>query len=122
MFLRKLLVMAVPLMLAALLCALLPLMNGLGFFSNVVKGALLGVALALLLPLSGATRRKEPFAVLLSVPLVLLALVVLYQYLAALGLVSLPLLNAFATTNGQMVFVECAFIGFMGAEAVRTRR
>ena len=122
MFLRKLLVMVVPLLLAAALCLLMPALNGLGFWSNVLKGVLLGVALALLLPLSGATRRKEPFAVLLAVPLLLLILTVAYQYLSFLGVWNVPILNILSTTDGQVVLVECVFIGYMGTQAVRTKR
>lgn len=122
MFLRKLLVMVVPLLLVAALCLLLPLLSGLGFWANVLKGALLGIALALLLPLSGATKRKEPFAALLAAPMLLLVLTVLYQYLAALGVMKLPVLDVLATTDGQVVLVECVFIGYMGTQAVRTKR
>ena len=122
MFLRKLLVMVVPLLLAAALCLLFPVLSGLGFWSNVFKGVLLGIALALLLPLSGASRRKEPFAALLAVPLVTLVLVVLYQYLASIDALNVPVLNMLATTEGQVVLVECVFIGYMGTQAVRTKR
>ena len=122
MFLRKLLVMVVPLLLCAALCLLTPLLGGLGFPGDVLKGMLLGVALALLLPLSGATRRKEPFAVLLVVPLLALVLIVLYQYLASLDAVHLAVLDALATGDRQVVLVESAFIGYMGTQAVRTRR
>ena len=122
MFLRKLLVMVLPLLLAAALCLLFPALNGLGFWSNVWKGVLLGVALALLLPLSGATRRKEPFAVLLAVPMVALVLAVGYQYLASIGAAHVPVLDMLATNQGQVVLVECVFIGYMGTQAVRTRR
>ncbi|MCH5287782.1 MAG: hypothetical protein J1E43_10185 [Christensenellaceae bacterium] len=122
MFLRKLLVMVVPLLLAAALCLLLPLLSGLGFWSNVLKGMLMGIALALLLPLSGATRRKEPFATLLAVPLLLLVLTVIYQYLASIGAARIPVLDMLATSEGQVVLVECVFIGYMGTQALRTRR
>ena len=122
MFLRKLLVMVVPLLMAAVLCLLMPLLSGLGFWSNVLKGLLLGVSLALLLPLSGATRRKEPFAVLLVVPLLLLLFTVLYQYLSSIGVAKLPVLDVLATSEGQVVLVECVFIGYMGTQAVRTKR
>ena len=122
MFLRKLLVMVVPLLLCAALCLLAPLMGGLGFWGDVLGGVLLGIGLALLLPLSGATRRKEPFAVLLAVPLLALVLAVVYQYLASLDVVHLAVLDALTTGSGQVVPIECAFIGYMGTQAVRTRR
>ncbi len=121
MFLRKLTVMVVPLILCWLLCILMPLMNGLGFWSNVLKGVLIGVLLALLLPLSGASRRKEPFAGMLWVPTVLLVLIVVYQYLHSAGTVNIPVLNMLATTNGQVVLAECIFAGYMAAQCIRTR-
>ena len=76
MFTRKLVVVIVPLLLVTLLCQVFPLFDSLGFFSNVIQGALVGAALALLLPLSGAGKRKEPFGNLLWLPALLLALVV----------------------------------------------
>ena len=122
MFLRKLTVMVAPLLLALLLCLLLPVMNGLGFWSNVLKGILLGVTLALLLPLSGAGRRREPFAGLLWIPALLLMGVVAYQYLDSMALVNLPVLDMLATRDGQVVLVECTFIGYMATQCIRTRK
>lgn len=122
MFLRKLTVMVAPLLLALLLCVLLPVMNGLGFWSNVLKGVVLGVALALLLPVSGAGKRREPFAGLLWIPAVLLAGVVVYQYLNSMGMASLPVLDMLATRDGQVVLVECAFAGYMATQCIRTRK
>jgi len=122
MFLRKLTVMVAPLLLALLLCVLLPVMNGLGFWSNVLKGLLLGVTLALLLPISGAGKRREPFAGLLWIPTLLLAAVVVYQYLNSVGTLSLPVLDMLATRDGQVVLVECAFVGYMATQCIRTRK
>ena len=122
MFLRKLTVMVAPLLLALLLCLLLPVMNGLGFWSNVLKGILLGVTLALLLPISGAGKRREPFAGLLWIPALLLAAVVVYQYLSSMGMANLPVLDMLATRDGQVVLVECTFVGYMATQCVRTRK
>lgn len=121
MFLRKLTVMVVPLILCWVLCVLFPLLNGLGFWSNVIKGVALGVALALLLPLSGASRRREPFAGMLWVPTILLALTVGYQYLSSADLLLVPVLNVLATTNGQIVLLESTFVGYMATQCLRTR-
>ena len=121
MFLRKLTVMVVPLLLCVALCLLLPLLNGMGFMAWVLGGALLGILLALLLPLSGATRMREPFGQLLWVPSLLLALVMLYQYLHGAGLANLPLLAVLATNYGNVVFVEAALVGFMLTTVIRTR-
>lgn len=121
MFLRKLMVMVLPLALVFALCLVLPLLGGLGFFANVLRGLLLGVGLALLLPLSGAGRKKEPFAGLLWVPTALLVFTVLYQYLSAIGVMNLPVLAVLTTTSGQVVLVECAFIGYMLTQSIRTK-
>ena len=122
MFLRKLTVMVAPLLLALGLCLLFPVMGGLGFWSNVLKGLLLGGVLALLLPVSGAGRRREPFAGLLWVPAVVLALVVGYQYLESIGTADWPALRLLTTRDGQVVLVECAFIGYMAAQCIRTKK
>lgn len=122
MFLRKLTVMVAPLLLALLLCLLLPVMNGLGFWSNVLKGLLLGITLALLLPISGAGKRREPFAGLLWIPALVLVIVVVYQYLNSMGLWSFPVLDMLATRDGQVVLVECTFAGYMATQCIRTRK
>lgn len=104
-----------------MLCRVLPLLDGLGFFSNVLRGALLGGALALLLPLSGAGKRKEPFGYLLWVPALLLALAVVYQYGAATLGWRTPVLSLLSTQSGQVILVECAFVGYMTVTCLRTR-
>ena len=46
-----------------LLCLLFPLFSSMDpFFGSLLLGAVMGVMLALLLPLAGATRLREPFA------------------------------------------------------------
>ncbi|MGN0778597.1 MAG: hypothetical protein ACI4MJ_05570 [Aristaeellaceae bacterium] len=122
MFLRKLTVMVVPLLLGWLLCVLFPLVSGLGFWSNVLKGVLLGAVLAMLLPLSGAGRKKERFAGLLWVPALLMAGAVVYQYLYSMGAVSVPALNILATADGQVVLVESTMVGYMTLQSLRTRQ
>ena len=107
MFTRKLVVILVPLLLAAALCWIFPLLGG---------------VMALLLPLSGAGKRKEPFGHLLWVPALLLALTVGYQYGAAAFGWRVPMLSLLATQNGQVVLVECAFVGYMTVTCLRTRR
>ena len=85
-------------------------------------GVLLGVTLALLLPLSGAGRRREPFAGLLWIPALLLMGVVTYQYLDSMALANLPVLDMLATRDGQVVLVECTFVGYMATQCIRTRK
>ncbi|MBE5796292.1 MAG: hypothetical protein E7327_02815 [Clostridiales bacterium] len=121
MFVRKLVVIVVPLLLAALLCWVFPLLTELGFWTDMLMGALLGAALALLLPLSGATKRREPFAGLMWIPLMLLCIVVAGQYMAAIG-IYVPVLDMFRTTQSQTVLVESAFIGYMAVQVIRTKK
>lgn len=122
MFLRKLTVMVAPLLLALLICLLLPVMNGLGFWSNVLKGAAMGIGLALLLPIAGAGKRREPFAGLMWIPALLLVAVVAYQYLNSIGSLSLPVLDMLSTRDGQVVLAECAFAAYMLTQCLRTRK
>ncbi len=121
MFVRKLVVIVVPLLLAALLCGMFPFLLGLGFWSNVLMGGLLGVALALLLPLSGASKRREPFAGLLWLPMLLLCVIVAGQYMTSIGM-EVPVLSMFNTSQEQTVLVECAFIGYMAVQVIRTKK
>ena len=123
MFLRKLMVIIVPLLLAGMLCVAFPLLAELelGFWTNVIFGFLLGGALALLLPLSGVAKRREPFAGLLWVPLAALVTVVTVQYLESRG-IEVPVLGVFRTLQPSVVLVECAFIGYMLVAVIRTKK
>ena len=56
MFLRKLLVIVVPLVLCWLCVFFLPLLGGFGLWSDLLQGLILGALLALLLPL----RKRRP--------------------------------------------------------------
>lgn len=120
MFLRKLCVVVLPLVMTILLCLVFPLLDGIPFWTEVFKGVLLGAALALVLPLCGATKKREPFAGLLWAPFVTLVMVVLSQYLAVIG-ISVPLMDMFRTGSGEVILVECAFAGFLAVQLIRTR-
>ena len=122
MFTRKLIVILLPLGMLILIGLLLPLLSTLGvFFGSLLLGAVLGVALGLLLPLAGATRLREPFAHLLWIPAAVTLLVLIYQYLASLG-VSWPLLRLLATQDSRLITVESAFAAYMITFSVRTGR
>ena len=122
MFLRKLTVVVVPLLLASIVCALLPLvgLGNSGFITWVLQGVVLGTALALLLPVSGAVRKREPFAGLLWIPALLLTFTVAYQYMSTTGVWSTPLLSMLETNQPNTIMIECTFIGFMAATCIRT--
>ena len=122
MFLRKLTVIAVPLGLLLAVCLLIPLCSALGvFFGSLLIGVLLGAALGLLLPLAGATRLREPFAHLLWIPAAVVLAVLIYQYLASMG-VDVPLLRLLATLDTRIITVEGTFAAYMITFSVRTGR
>ncbi len=121
MFLRKLVVILLPLVMVSVLCFVLPALGGIPFWTEVLQGLLLGVMLSLLLPLCGAVKRREPFAGLLWLPLSVLVLTVLTQYLLVIG-IELPGLDFLRTGDGQVVLVESLFIGFIGVQLIRTRK
>ncbi len=112
MFLRKLTVLVVPILLILVTAWAMRLMADWGFWGNAAKGALLGLSLALLLPLSGARRQKNRCARLLWIPTAALALIIAYQYLASIGQ-SIPALRFLETQSPQTVLTESAFALFM---------
>ncbi len=128
MFLRKLTVIMVPLCMLVLLCLLMPVLFSLSwYFGSLFIGLLLGALLSLLLPLAGATRLREPFAWLLWIPAAVILLILLYQYLASVGVgTSLPVLRllmvAPASSGSWIVAVEAAFAAYLLAFSIRTGR
>lgn len=122
MFLRKIVVILVPLLMLALVCLLTPMLTALHpFLGHLLLGTLLGTALALMLPLSGATRQHEPFAHLLWIPTVLTLLVLLYQYLSSIG-VRADALEFLATSDTRIITLESAFSAYMLAFLIRAGR
>ena len=122
MFLRKLTVLLVPLGMLLVLCLLMPLFRSMDpMLGSFLLGAVLGALLALLLPLSGATRMREPFAWLLFVPSLVILLILLYQFLSSSqdGLY-LPVLRLLATNDTRIITVESAFAAYMLAFSIRT--
>ena len=122
MFLRKLTVLLVPLAMLMVLCLLAPLFYAMSpYFGSLLQGALLGVLLALLLPLSGATRLREPFAWLLWIPSAIILLILLYQFLAVnqIGR-DLPVLRLLAVSDARVIIAESAFAAYLLTFSVRT--
>ena len=124
MFLRKLTVIALPLLMLLGICLVVPLISGLSlFFGSLLLGCLLGIALSLLLPLAGATRLREPFAWLLWIPAAVVLLVLLYQFLALnqTGR-DIPLLRLLVTSDARILTAESAFAAYMLTFSLRTGR
>lgn len=124
MFLRKLTVIVAPLGMLVTVCLLIPLFSALQmFWGSLLLGSVLGILLALLLPLAGATRLREPFAWLLWIPAALILLVLLYQFLALSGMGNdLPVLRLLATGESRIITMEAAFAAYMLTFSVRTGR
>ena len=122
MFLRKLTVLLVPLGMLLLLCLLVPLFGSMdSFFGPLLLGAVLGVMLSLLLPLSGATKYREPFAWLLWIPSAVILLILLYQFLVINQIwQDVPLLRLLATGDSRIIIIESTFAAYMLSFSVRT--
>ena len=122
MFLRKLTVLLIPLIMLLILCLLVPFFGTMDpFFGPLLLGAFLGTLLSLLLPLSGATRMREPFAWLMWIPSALILLVLLYQFLAANHIgQGLPVLRLLSTADTRIITMEAAFASYMLAFSIRT--
>jgi len=124
MFLRKLTVLLVPLCMLLALCLLTPLFYAMNaFWGSLLLGMLLGTMLSLLLPLSGATRLREPFAWLLWIPAAVILLFLLYQFLSSEGIGrDLPVLRLLITNDSRIITIEATFAAYMLAFSVRTGR
>ena len=125
MLLRRLVAALGPLLLCVLVCAVFRWLDGLmgaaGFLAFLVKGALLGVALALTLPLAGVRARTNGLTGWLLLGAALLAAVLAYQYLETEGLISVPVLRAVLSINGQVVLTEGAVLGYLCTTAALYR-
>ena len=117
MLLRKLIVAVCPLAVCALVCGLFRWLDGaLGstaYASFVLKGVLLGAALALTLPIAGVKAYTNGLAGWLLAGAALLGALLLYQYLETTGAVHVPVLSTLLAVNGQVVLVESAAMGYL---------
>ena len=126
MLLRKLIVAVCPLAVCAAVCALFKWLDGwLGstdYFAYVLKGLILGAALASTLPIAGVRAFTNGLCGWLLVGAGLLAAVLIYQYLETMGIVNLPLPRALLTINGQVVLVDSTAMGYLTAAGLWYRR
>ena len=117
MLLRRLVAALGPLLLCVLVCAAFRWLDGwmgaASFLAFLLKGALLGVALALTLPLAGVRARTNGLTGWLLLGAGMLAAALGYQYLESAGLVSVPVLRAVMSINGQVVLIEGAALGYL---------
>lgn len=125
MLLRKLVAALCPLLLCLVLCLLYRWLDGVlaaGLFGSfLLKGLLLGVALALIIPLAGLRCHAKGLQPWLYVGAALLGVTLGYQYLETIGAVHSQLLLSLFTLNGQVILVEGAAAGFMTVTALLSK-
>lgn len=126
MLLRKLIVAVCPMAICGLVCGLFRWLDGwLGstaYAAFVIKGVLLGAALAMTLPIAGVRAYTNGLCGWLLAGAGLLGAVLLYQYLETNGVLHLPVLSVLLTVNGQVVLVESAAMGYLTAAGLWYRR
>ena len=126
MLLRKLLVVFAPLAACALVCTLFRWVDGLmgstAYAAYVLKGVILGAALASVLPAAGVRAFTNGLCGWLIAGSVLLGAVLLYQYLQTIGVANVPLLSALLAFNGQVVLVESTAMGYLLAAGLWYRK
>lgn len=122
MFLKKLTVMAAPLIICALLCVLFPVIAGLGFFVGVLRGILLGLGLGGVLFLVYKPQKTVSLVRLLWTPVVLIMLLLLYQFLTDAGMLTIPAMAFLNATNVNTVIIESAMLAFLCSLLFITRK
>ena len=122
MFLRKLLAVLCPTLLCLVCCVVFrwldTLMAATEFWSLALKGVLLGVAIALLLPIAGISTRNNGLIPWLYGAAALLLALLVYQRLEIAGVVHVPVLLALISINGQVLLAESATLGFLVVTAL----
>ena len=125
MLLRKLVAAVCPLLLCLFTCMIFYWLDGLtergSFFPFALKGVVLGVCVALLLPAAGITCQTNGLVRWLFVAAGALFVLLLYQYLENIRALSWPWLKAMVSISGQPVLVESVVMGFLLVTAVLNR-
>ena len=126
MLLRKLIAAVCPLAICGLVCSVFRWLDGTmgstAYGSFVLKGVLLGAALAMTLPIAGVRAYTNGLCGWLLAGAALMGAVLLYQYLETTGAVHLPVLSVLLTVNGQVVLVESAAMGYLTAAGLWYRK
>lgn len=126
MLLRKLVAALCPLLLCMVVCQAFRWLDGLlgssVFWTFVLKGVLLGIALSLCLPLAGVRAHTNGLAGWLLGGAGLMLLAILYQALEAKGVLRLVVLHALLPANGQVVFAESVVAGYLLTAGLWYRR
>ena len=126
MLLRKLVAAFAPLLICAAVCLVFRWIDGLlgsgSFWAFVLKGLLLGAALAVSLPAAGVKAHTNGLAGWMLAGAAVLCAVLIYQYLESAGTLHVPVLRSILGLNGQVVLVESAAAGYLTAAGLIYRR
>ena len=126
MLLRRMMAALGPLVLCILTCSVFRLLDGwLGssdFWGFAARGAVLGAALAFVLPCAGVRAHTTGLTSWMLLGAFLMLAVIVYQYLEATGELHWPVLASMMDVNGQVILVESAAGGYMTAAALWYRR
>ena len=117
MFLRKMTAALCPLLLCAAVCALFRRMDSLfssgSFAAFLLKGTVLGMALALTLPAAGIKAHTNGLTGWMWLGIGLIAAVLLLQYLSGTGILRSEFLSTLFPVNGQVLMAESTVLGYM---------
>lgn len=123
MLLRKLVAAVLPLLLCILLgfaCRWMDSLSWLNtFWAFALKGLLVGILLALVLPIGGVKSRMNGLQPWFLGGAGLVIALVLLQYLGFVGVLALP---AFLQSDPQLVLAEGTAVGFILVTVVHNRR
>ncbi len=121
MLMRRLLAALGPVLLCLVTCALYRWLDerfgGGDFWRFALKGVLLGVCVALLLPVAGISVRSNGLIPMLWVGAGLLLAALGYQYLDAAGVLRWELVRAVRAGIGQAVLADSAAMSFQAVTA-----
>ena len=126
MLLRRMMAALGPLVVCVVACTVFRWLEGwlgsMDFWSFAAKGAVLGAALALVLPCAGVRAHTTGLTGWMLLGAFLMLAVIVYQYLETTGALHWPVVASMMEINGQVFLVESTVGGYMTAAALWYRR
>jgi L-cystine uptake protein TcyP (sodium:dicarboxylate symporter family) len=122
-FIKKLIILVTPLIVAALLCVVYPLIpEKWGFYAGLLRGLLIGLGIGSLLPLVFGARKHTAPRRLLWLPAGGLALLLLFQCLTHADMLRIPALSFLFSVSGSQCMLEMAVLTFLSSVLFITRK
>lgn len=122
MLLRRIVAAVCPLLYCLCMILAFRWLDGQGwlpvFWGYALKGLLLGVVLAVILPTGGVKSRMNGLQLWVLIGAGLLLALVLVQYLCFAGIITLP----FLSPDPQLVLAESAAVGFLAVTVFLNRK